>query len=43
MVKFTVRFKEGMYEKVKLYSRQEGITFIAAIRQIINQFFKDRK
>jgi hypothetical protein len=43
MVKFTVRFKEAMYEKIKSYSKHEGITFMAALRQIINQFFKERK
>jgi hypothetical protein len=43
MKKFTVRFRETIYERIKKYAVQEEITVMAAIRQIITQFFKDKK
>jgi hypothetical protein len=43
MKKFTVRFRETVYERIKKYAAQEEITVMAAIRQIITQFFKDKK
>jgi len=43
MKKFTVRFRETLYGKIRAYANQEEITVMAAIRQIITQFFKDRK
>lgn len=43
MKKFTVRFKETLYVRLREYALSEEITVMAAIRQIITQFFKDIK
>ena len=43
MVKFTARFRENLYGKIKAYADQEEITVMAAIRYILTQFFKDKK
>lgn len=43
MKKFTVRFRETLYVRLREYAIREEITLMAAIRQIITQFFKDNK
>jgi len=42
VVKFTVRLKKAMYDKVKNFAKDEGITLMAALRNIINCFFKEK-
>lgn len=37
------RFQIGMYEKVKKFAEENGLTFMGALRFIINQFFKPQK
>lgn len=40
MKKFTLSIQEGLYEKLKTYAKENGISMLGAIRYILNQFFK---
>jgi hypothetical protein len=43
MIKFTIRLGVALYTRLKEYANREEITIMAAIRQILTQFFKDKK
>lgn len=39
-MKFTLRLKIPLYNKVKQYAEENGFTIAETIRYILNQFFK---
>ena len=43
MPKFTLPITVELHEKLKEYSRDNGITMIGAIRFILMQFFKQKQ
>lgn len=41
-MKFTLRLKNTLYDKIKQYAEGNGLTIVGAIRFILNQFFANK-